>query len=112
MTNEDHLSPVFVAISSYNRVMGDYFINNFLKLDKQEQHTRLVTELIISSKDFLYERMKILHRFIIDQVTEIKNAGVTNQSDIAKKITAFSPFIDTYCTCLMISAADLRLYQD
>lgn len=38
VTNEEHLSPVFLAISSYNREMGDWFIQNFLKPDKTEQH--------------------------------------------------------------------------
>lgn len=102
--NESWLGPVLLAIASHNQEMGDWIIQRFLDINKGKEHAKLVGEIVLSSPEFLYHRVKTVHNFVL---AELKKILLLSKTDSTKKYNSLVPFIETYITCIRTLPVDL-----
>ncbi len=48
INNHENLSSVFLAIASFNSVMGDWILQKFLNLNNNMQHAKMALEIVCS----------------------------------------------------------------
>lgn len=61
------LSPLILAISKYNQVVGDWIIEQLMNPQSELSHAKLLTEVILSSKDVVSRLVK-LHNYMLPKL--------------------------------------------
>ena len=102
---ENWLSPVFLAIASYNQEMGYWIINKFLDLNKSQAHAKMVLEIILSSSEYSHQRLQNLYNFILKQIQIISMQP--NRSDAIQKYGSLIFFINSFFLGMRLSNYEL-----
>jgi hypothetical protein len=95
------IEPYFISLSTYNKDLGDWMINQFLNTEGFEKHAALTGKIILCDKDEGINRIRMLQTHLLECLDKIVSNDRSQYGTLLQKVL---PFVQIYIKSLRSSS--------